>query len=158
MVDWEGPTIRFRDGVPTKIYVPAHSFGAEYTYEEESKTFEFSYGEPLKEELRGEDGGRIYIDWPVKYPETVHLFEETNHPELFSAKGSHGSWSEEGIVYVYTLNATSTLKLITFVYRRAHVLPNSFHRQSDRRVRGWRRVAHLGEHGLYRLLRGGPRL
>ena len=40
-----------------------------------------------------ENGERIDIE--VEYPQTVNLVEG-NHPEVFSANGSHGTWASEG--------------------------------------------------------------
>merc|ERR1712037_67876 len=41
-----------------------------------------------------EKGNKIDIE--IDYPQTVYLVEG-NHPEVFSANGSHGTWASEGV-------------------------------------------------------------
>ena len=44
-----------------------------------------------------ESGNKIDIE--IDYPQTVYLVEG-NHPEVFSANGSHGTWASEGTVII----------------------------------------------------------
>ena len=67
-------------------------FGARYAYNESARTFDLSRGEPL---FFDADGIEMM---EVDYPETVYISGEHggNHPEVFSAHGSHGTWASEG--------------------------------------------------------------
>ena len=67
-------------------------FGARYAYNESTRTFDFYHGEPFVDV--GEAGQRI--EMKVDYPRTVRISDVGNHPEVFSAKGSHGTWASEG--------------------------------------------------------------
>ena len=69
-------------------------FGARYAYNASARTFELSRGEPL---FLDADGRRVEME--VDYPETVYISGDDdggNHPEVFSAHGSHGTWASEG--------------------------------------------------------------
>ncbi len=73
-----------------------HRFGAWYVYDSESHTFKYRDGEQL---IEGLDPDRANPDAQfqlvIEYPQEVFLVEG-NHPELFSANGSHGTWGAEG--------------------------------------------------------------
>ena len=71
------------------------SFGASYAYNESTNTFDFYDGEPLRSV--DEKGNKIDIE--IDYPQTVYLVEG-NHPEVFSANGSHGTWASEGTAII----------------------------------------------------------
>ena len=68
-------------------------FGARYAYNASARTFELSRGEPL---FLDADGRRVEVE--VDYPQTVYISRDYagNHPEIFSAHGSHGTWASEG--------------------------------------------------------------
>ena len=98
--------MRFEDGMPTDLYLNAHSFGAFYTYGPGIFTFVrgksyvlnnqanfILYFVKIQQEL-------ITIESPpqtatILYPLTVHLADGF-HPELFVANGSHGIWGGPG--------------------------------------------------------------
>ena len=84
-----------------------YSFGASYAYNESTNTFDFYEGEPLRSV--DENGERIDIE--VEYPQTVYLVEG-NHPEVFSANGSHGTWASEG---TYRERRMMTTQLVIYV-------------------------------------------
>ncbi|XP_035676246.1 putative vacuolar protein sorting-associated protein TDA6 [Branchiostoma floridae] len=67
--DWEHMTARLVGNQPSSIYVSAHNFGGKYDWDAASQTYK--------------KGG-----------DTVRT--EGTHPVLYSAKGSHGLWSNPG--------------------------------------------------------------
>ena len=135
------------------------SFGASYAYNESTNTFDFYEGEPLKSV--DENGERIDIE--VDYPQTVYLVEG-NHPEVFSANGSHGTWASEG-TYIKCAsdddNTVGDLELgslfsILPCFRDSHVLRHRHQAEGRLRARGG--VAHVGEPGAHRPVRPRGRL
>ena len=68
-----------------------YSFGAKYAYNATNQTFEFYEGEPLLDKTDPSSS----IDIEVEYPKTIYLVDD--HPEVFSANGSHGTWASEGV-------------------------------------------------------------
>ena len=67
-------------------------------YSAASRTFQFYQGKQLKYK-EGEPGGSSGdVRLKVRYPPTIYLAENSTHPEVFSANGSHGTWAAEGMV------------------------------------------------------------
>ena len=63
-----------------------------------------------------ENGERIDIE--VDYPQTVYLVEG-NHPEVFSANGSHGTWASEGTFREHQMMTTHS----EWVISNSHSIP-----------------------------------
>ncbi|CAH1109412.1 unnamed protein product [Psylliodes chrysocephalus] len=82
--DWERMTLWF-DGnnFPKSAYLAAHKSGAYYIYNEGTGNFQFDHAE----ESEG-------INQTPEYPPYLHT--QDNHPIVFSAKGSHGTWAAPG--------------------------------------------------------------
>ena len=76
--------MRFENGLPTDLYLNAHTFGAFYTFTAGMFTF-----------VRGKSYTLNNQTAAVIYPLTVNLVEGL-HPELFVANGSHGIWGGAG--------------------------------------------------------------
>ncbi|CAL4063394.1 unnamed protein product [Meganyctiphanes norvegica] len=85
--DWEHFAIRIRGGEVIRAYSAVHDFGAHYQWNSETNNFFFTEGEP------GTFGSEI------PYGETIEVVEGF-HSEVFSANGSHGTWTKEG-THVY---------------------------------------------------------
>ncbi len=71
--------------------------GAWYVYDEMTNTFKYREGEqllPILENI-GDNLPSIHRQLLVEYPQEVSLVEG-NHPEVFTANGSHGTWGAEG--------------------------------------------------------------
>lgn len=72
------------------------SFGGYYAYNETAHSFDFAFGETFRiQDDTGDERIRYYDESRVNYPPIVNIIEG-NHPEVFSANGSHGSWASEG--------------------------------------------------------------
>ncbi|TRY68262.1 hypothetical protein TCAL_03822 [Tigriopus californicus] len=95
--DVERIEIRFQNGSPQAIYLSVHSFGGYYAYNKTAHSFDFAFGETLliQDGYDYGEGIRFYDETRVTYPPTVNIVEG-NHPVVFSANGSHGSWASEG--------------------------------------------------------------
>lgn len=86
LIDWEHAEVRFQKGKPVKAFLPCHAWGAEYEFNETTRQFNF---------VKGEDGPGHY---KIEYAPTIQLYQDTNHIEVFSANGSHGTWGSEGTI------------------------------------------------------------
>jgi len=92
--DWEHVSLRLQGGQPVQIYVGVHSFGAWYDWDIASGKFLFSEGSHLLRRTYRE-GRFLDVKTTVNYPAELVL-EETGHPVVFSANGSHGVWAGAG--------------------------------------------------------------
>lgn len=84
--DGDHSLMRIQNGEPKYLQLNAHSIGALYEYNKETRNYDFLSGESL--DVLG-------IDFNVEYPEIVSSSIE-GHPEIFIANGSHGNWGQPG--------------------------------------------------------------
>jgi len=92
--DWEHVSLRIQGGRPSQIYVGVHSFGAWYSWNENTRKFYFVEGEPVIRKTVKH--GKIFpVKMEVEYPPELLL--EDGHPAVFSANGSHGVWADAGV-------------------------------------------------------------
>jgi len=99
--DWEKMSIRFQNGFPLRAYLDVHNFGAWYDWNGATSRFDFAEGKPVRRSTM-RDGKSDEIRIVVEYPEFLDLVG--GRPEIFSANGSHGVWSQPGKhTYVHIL-------------------------------------------------------
>merc|ERR1711860_244872 len=94
--DWEHISLRLQNSEPVEAYIAVHSFGAWYNWNRTESRFEFREGDPLiRANLQNRNGEQLpesKID--VEYPQYLDL--EDGRPAVFSANGSHGTWTQPG--------------------------------------------------------------
>ncbi|CAH1111590.1 unnamed protein product [Psylliodes chrysocephalus] len=82
--DWEHMSLSFvGKNVPQSLYLAVHDTGAYYTYNEQNRYFQFDH--PAK---------RKAVAQIPKFPPI--LYNQGDHPVIFSANGSHGMWAIPG--------------------------------------------------------------